>query len=593
MSSETLTSPDDQRRLERSAAYTPASSLPKLGGQLAGSSSAPAFTDVWPAIDAVRGFLVPGQERWLFNAALQQDDGAVIVEIGSFLGRSTTAMAFACQGTNRRIYAIDTFKGNDSDFKNGLNAITWEGDDYLETFKANLRANDLLRYVTPIQGLSHAAGASWDKPIDFLFVDGSHEFDDVMQDFSDFFPWLKPGGLIAFHDVLPNRDGPYRAWREHIRHQVDAPSSFFSIAYGQKPLEPAETSARIHVIIPVHNRLSMTRSCLKQIGQQSIADRLSITVVDDGSRDGTRKMLATEFPDIRVIEGDGELFWAGAAAKAIEELRADFTAGDFFLMVNNDARLSPESIETLVATSEAYGRAGVAPAAISDGQAISTGWAPGSSTILNNFERQFDVMTNGGNAVEVKALFGRCSLFPVEILDPPNVGNYDAETFRHYYGDTDFCQRAGAAGFRFFVTGSTCIRIVVDSRTTGTHHAFRQGPQPWSAVWQNLTSVKSIDNIEVTWRYMSRHHRDRRIANTLAVAWRSLRYWRPVYNGLGLKPLAERGNQPTKRRNNTGLARAKHYVKRSIYYLFHPISAFRKAASLAARGTDPQGMRTP
>ncbi|MGI9421513.1 MAG: class I SAM-dependent methyltransferase, partial [Geminicoccaceae bacterium] len=415
----------------------------------------PAFTEIWPAIDVVRGFLMPGQERWLFNAVRRLDDDAVIVEIGSYLGRSTTAMAFACRGTRRRIYAIDTFKGNDSDFKNGLNDIAWEGDDYLETFKANLRANHLLKHVTPIQGFSHEIGATWEKPINFLFVDGSHEFDDVMQDYSDFYPWVKPGGMIAFHDVLPHRDGPYRAWQEHIRHQVETPSLFFSIAFGRKPMEPPERAPRTHVIIPVHNRVSITHHCLKLLMQQSIVDRLSITVVDDGSTDGMRKMLAEDYPDVRVIQGDGELFWTGAVAKAIDELRPEFAPGDFFLLVNNDAYLCPETVETLMATSEEHRRAGVAPVAISDGQAYPTGWSPNASTILNHFERQFDAMTEGGNVIEVKALFGRCSLFPVEILDRLNLGNYDAETFRHYYGDTDFCLRAGAVGLRFLITGAT------------------------------------------------------------------------------------------------------------------------------------------
>ena len=546
----------------------------------------PPFAELWPRIDAVPGFLVPGQERWLFNAVAHLPEDAVIVEIGSFLGRSTTAMAFACRGTRRRIHAIDTFKGNDSDFIKGKNNVSWEGDDYLETFKAHLAQNGLLDHVIPHQGLSHEVAKTWSLPIDFAFVDGSHVYEDVLRDFEEFYPWLKPGARIAFHDVLPDWEGPYRAWNDHIRERLDQPSQFFSIASGLKPVDARVGEARVHVIVPVHNRVSMTRACLKHLHAQSLIDRLAITVVDDGSTDGTGAMLAEEFPDVRVIEGDGRLFWTGAVARALDRLRPAFRAGDFFLLINNDSRLSPETVEMLINISESRGRAGVSPVAIAGDQAISTGWAPHTSPLLNNFERQFETLATEGNTLEVRSLFGRCSLFPVEVLDLPDVGNYDAENFPHYFGDSDFCLRARRSGFRFFVTGATCIRVVEQQKTTGSHYGFRQGPQPLRKVYQNMTSVKSIDNLPATWAYMRRHHRNRMFANTIEVAWRSLRQWWPIYKGLRLKPIGEPGTTPLTRRKGV-----RYYTRRVLYYLFHPFSAVEKAAAVMSRkdrfGTAP------
>lgn len=40
------------------------------------------------------------------------------------------------------------------------------------------------------------------RPIDFMFIDGGHRFDNVYQDFYKYIPLVKPGGIIAFHDVL-------------------------------------------------------------------------------------------------------------------------------------------------------------------------------------------------------------------------------------------------------------------------------------------------------------------------------------------------------------------------------------------------------
>lgn len=40
-------------------------------------------------------------------------------------------------------------------------------------------------------------------PIDFLFIDGDHSYAGVKQDFETYGPLVRPGGLIAFHDIVP------------------------------------------------------------------------------------------------------------------------------------------------------------------------------------------------------------------------------------------------------------------------------------------------------------------------------------------------------------------------------------------------------
>jgi len=43
---------------------------------------------------------------------------------------------------------------------------------------------------------------SWRETIDFLFIDGDHSYKGVAQDFKDYSPFVKKGGLIAFHDIV-------------------------------------------------------------------------------------------------------------------------------------------------------------------------------------------------------------------------------------------------------------------------------------------------------------------------------------------------------------------------------------------------------
>lgn len=41
--------------------------------------------------------------------------------------------------------------------------------------------------------------------VDLLFIDGDHSYDGVRADFENYAPLVKPGGLIAFHDILANQ----------------------------------------------------------------------------------------------------------------------------------------------------------------------------------------------------------------------------------------------------------------------------------------------------------------------------------------------------------------------------------------------------
>lgn len=64
-----------------------------------------------------------------------------------------------------------------------------------------------------LQGDSHDPGVqraakeflstySPDAGIDFLFIDGDHSYEGVRQDFLSYSPLVRPGGLIAFHDIV-------------------------------------------------------------------------------------------------------------------------------------------------------------------------------------------------------------------------------------------------------------------------------------------------------------------------------------------------------------------------------------------------------
>ena len=164
------------------------------------------FNKVFPLIDKVEGFLkTPKQEFWFFTTALHAPNNAVIVEIGSFKGRSTVSFGFGCVGSGKHIYAIDLFEGDGANYGKG---------DFQEMFQSNVDRCGLTQYITAIKKHSIDASGQWEKPIDILFIDGSHEYEDVKADFKAFYPHVKKGGIIAFHDIKGMWDGVIRFWEE-------------------------------------------------------------------------------------------------------------------------------------------------------------------------------------------------------------------------------------------------------------------------------------------------------------------------------------------------------------------------------------------
>lgn len=44
------------------------------------------------------------------------------------------------------------------------------------------------------------------EPLDFLFIDGNHSYESVLCDFLLYYPLVKPGGVVAFHDTALSED---------------------------------------------------------------------------------------------------------------------------------------------------------------------------------------------------------------------------------------------------------------------------------------------------------------------------------------------------------------------------------------------------
>ncbi|MBN2309082.1 MAG: class I SAM-dependent methyltransferase [Candidatus Hydrogenedentes bacterium] len=152
----------------------------------------------------VEGYLHDLEGYALMRVAADGPGTGAIVEIGSFLGRSTCWLARGAKSTFReKVTAIDHFKGSPehqagSSFE--CRFLTEHGSTF-PAFQENIRRAGVEDYVEPIVASSEDAAKTWDRPIRFLFIDGDHSYEATRRDFSLWAPFLIPGGCIAFHDV--------------------------------------------------------------------------------------------------------------------------------------------------------------------------------------------------------------------------------------------------------------------------------------------------------------------------------------------------------------------------------------------------------
>lgn len=150
-------------------------------------------------ISSIAGWLTKNEASFLYSQAKKSSKKYNILEIGSWKGRSTVCLGLGVRdGNGGRVYAVDPHKDT-TEHKN------WSGKaetyDTYDIFLANIRKAGIDQYVVPIRKTSEEAAATFKKPINFLFIDGSHNFSDVKLDYELWLPKLIVSGTIAFHDA--------------------------------------------------------------------------------------------------------------------------------------------------------------------------------------------------------------------------------------------------------------------------------------------------------------------------------------------------------------------------------------------------------
>lgn len=211
--------------------------------------------------------------------------------------------------------------------------------------------------------------------------------------------------------------------------------------------EQNNSTATIAVLMTCYNRREITLNCLDKLYQQEID--FDVYLVDDGCTDGTGEAIAKKYPQVKVLQGDGNLFWGGgmrlAFATAIEH------GYNYYVWLNDDTILSADALSNLLNTHQYLARCGNAKSIVVGsvidpvtGEYSYGGRIP--SKRLLSFK--FDALEPGTKPQECTTMQGNCVLIPHSVVEV--VGNIDA-AFIHNLGDLDYGLRARQMGCTVWV----------------------------------------------------------------------------------------------------------------------------------------------
>lgn len=117
--------------------------------------------------------------------------------------------------------------------------------------------------------------------------------------------------------------------------------------------------AEVSIVIVNFNTRNLLKSCLDSIKKNSKKVSYEILVVDNGSRDGSQKMVEKGFPEVTLIKNKKNLGFAVANNQGIVK-----AGGEFILLLNSDTLLIEDVISKMVSWIKDHPQVGIATASL-------------------------------------------------------------------------------------------------------------------------------------------------------------------------------------------------------------------------------------
>jgi GT2 family glycosyltransferase len=233
-----------------------------------------------------------------------------------------------------------------------------------------------------------------------------------------------------------------------------------------------------------HNRKDTTVHSLQTLFSCHLPQDFSLDVfiTDDGSTDGTADAIRAQFPQVNVLNGDGQLWWGGGMRLAMDAALAH--GFDYYLWLNDDVSLYNDSLARAVNCAELAGT--------SDCLVVGSTRDPSSGKCSRGGARRvgwwrpmkFTIVEPTDELTACDTICGSFVVIPEAVAH--KVGTIDPK-FRHQLGDYDYGLRAVKSKCRLLV-----MPDFIGECPDDTHY------QPWKyagsikQMWTQICSPKGF-----------------------------------------------------------------------------------------------------
>lgn len=271
---------------------------------------------------------------------------------------------------------------------------------------------------------------------------------------------------------------------------------------------------KISIVFPIFNGLAYTKACLASLFNDNEIDKkkaeINIVIIDDGSKDGSSEWIAQNYPNVLLLEGDGDLWWGGGINKGID-YALDVLHSDYILWWNNDIIAENDYFNNLIDIINSMDQNTIVGSKIFVSQQRDIVWAlggffdpySGKKGMVHAGQPDADNMQD---PIEVDWLPGMGTLIHKSVFK--NIGLVDNATFPQYHGDSDFVFRAKENGYK--IMAYPALRLYNDTTNSGLRHH-----ESLKLLFRSLGSIRSNYNIKKELKFYRRYAKSNRAYYTL------------------------------------------------------------------------------
>ncbi len=246
---------------------------------------------------------------------------------------------------------------------------------------------------------------------------------------------------------------------------------------------------RVEIVAPVHNRKALTLLCLQSLLRiNSNGLDVGIVIVDDGSTDGTSDAIREQFPDVDIVNGDGELWFTEGTNVGVR--RALERDPKYILLMNDDQVFDEDFLVTLVETAEHNPRSVVGSLLLLwDMPHKVFQVAPVWSTRHGGWRhwQSQTVWTVPEKPWKVDLIVGNCLLVPAEAMR--ECGLMNSKRYPNF-GDAEYTPRLRKAGWKLIIDPRS--RVFCQPNTSPGRIRSMGFAKLFNALFVDLKSFQSL-----------------------------------------------------------------------------------------------------